>query len=71
MESRMPKCCPGQKPFSWGGVSVLMEMGWGRASETPETQTGPNEPRWTELPVVERETTIAEVSKRTWTLLVR
>lgn len=49
------------------GVNDLMEMmGWGRASETPETPTRPNEPRWTKLPVVEREITFAEVSKRTW-----
>lgn len=47
-----------------------MEMGWGRASETPETQTRPNVPRWAKLPVVERETCIAEVSKKTWPWLV-
>lgn len=49
-------------------VRVPMEMDWSGASETPETWTGP---RWTKLPMVERETGVAEVSKRAWTLLVK
>lgn len=49
-------------------VRVPVEMDWSEANETPETWTGP---RWTKLPIVERETGVAEISKRAWTLLAK